>query len=198
MFGYGGNLGHPTDPENGLTYMRARFYEPWTGRFLSEDPAFDGPNWYVFCRNMPSATVDPTGMAPDWEPHFRYAFVLLSTVGPMLAITMATAVICDASNPATISNAIWVVRISLAVLELGKTIHGFSYDNPWANGGAHLGTIAAEAILVGATGKVPVLSAMAANLKITQRTQAALVGLVVFLYSIHLLVAMGFMEGEND
>ncbi len=61
MFGYCGNLGHPTDPENGLIYMRARFYEPWTGRFLNQDPAFDGKNWYVYCANAPTSYVDATG-----------------------------------------------------------------------------------------------------------------------------------------
>lgn len=58
MFGYCGNLGHPTDPENGLISMRARFYKPWTGRLLSEDPARDGWNWYGYAGNSPTATVD--------------------------------------------------------------------------------------------------------------------------------------------
>ena len=62
MFGYGGNLGHPTDPENGLIYMRARFYEPWTGRFLSEDPAGDGLNWYVYVSNTPTSYADRDGL----------------------------------------------------------------------------------------------------------------------------------------
>ncbi|MBX3096069.1 MAG: RHS repeat-associated core domain-containing protein [Fimbriimonadaceae bacterium] len=61
MFGYCGNLGHPTDPENGLIYMRARFYEPWTGRFLSEDEATDGSNWYVYCSSAPTTRSDPDG-----------------------------------------------------------------------------------------------------------------------------------------
>ena len=61
MFGYCGNLGHPTDPENGLIYMRARFYEPWTGRFLNEDPANEGANWYVYSCNKPSSLVDQDG-----------------------------------------------------------------------------------------------------------------------------------------
>ena len=61
MFGYCGNLGHPTDPENGLIYMRARFYEPWTGRILSEDPSKDGFNWYAYGANAPTAFVDFTG-----------------------------------------------------------------------------------------------------------------------------------------
>ncbi len=32
--------GHEYDTETGLSYMQARYYEPATGRFLSEDPAF--------------------------------------------------------------------------------------------------------------------------------------------------------------
>jgi uncharacterized protein RhaS with RHS repeats len=41
--------------------MRARYYEPWTGRFLSEDPAMDGANWYVYCANDPVNLFDPDG-----------------------------------------------------------------------------------------------------------------------------------------
>jgi RHS repeat-associated protein len=63
MFGYCGNLGHPTDPENGLIYMRARFYEPWSGRFLSEDPAKADMNWYSYANSCPPSFTDPSGYA---------------------------------------------------------------------------------------------------------------------------------------
>ena len=33
---YCGNLGHVSDDESGLVYMRARYYEPGSGRFISE------------------------------------------------------------------------------------------------------------------------------------------------------------------
>jgi RHS repeat-associated protein len=59
--GYCANLGHRRDAESGLVYMRARYYEPWTGRFVSEDPARDGQNWYVYCANDPVNKVDPDG-----------------------------------------------------------------------------------------------------------------------------------------
>jgi RHS repeat-associated protein len=62
MFGYCGNLGHPTDPENGLIYMRARFYEPWTGRFLSEDVIADGSNWYVYAESCSTSFKDFDGL----------------------------------------------------------------------------------------------------------------------------------------
>jgi RHS repeat-associated protein len=61
--GYCANLGHPED-ETGLVYMRARYYEPTTGRFISEDPARDGMNWYLFADGDPVGKVDFTGKMP--------------------------------------------------------------------------------------------------------------------------------------
>ncbi|MBV6457231.1 MAG: hypothetical protein HONBIEJF_00338 [Fimbriimonadaceae bacterium] len=62
---YCANLGHRQDDESGLIYMRARYYEPGTGRFVSEDPAGDGKNWYVYCGNNATNAVDRTGLFMD-------------------------------------------------------------------------------------------------------------------------------------
>lgn len=50
------------DAESGYTYLQTRYYHPNIGRFISEDPAMDGNNWYVYCGNNPVNMVDPTGM----------------------------------------------------------------------------------------------------------------------------------------
>jgi RHS repeat-associated protein len=60
-FKYVASIGHPTDEETGLIYMRARYYEPQTGRFVSEDPAKDGSGWYAYVEGNPVNRVDPTG-----------------------------------------------------------------------------------------------------------------------------------------
>jgi RHS repeat-associated protein len=62
-----GALGHPSEDETGLIYMRARFMDPVTGRFVSEDPAQDGANWYGYTTNNPVDRVDPSGKEDVWH-----------------------------------------------------------------------------------------------------------------------------------
>jgi RHS repeat-associated protein len=79
---YCANLGHSRDNESGLTYMRARYYEPWTGRFVSEDPGRDGENWFSYCGSDPVNGTDFTGenyikensMTIAWAVYFFYQF----------------------------------------------------------------------------------------------------------------------------
>jgi RHS repeat-associated protein len=61
--GYVGQLGHSTDGESGLTYMRARYMHPETGRFVSEDPSYSGGNWFAYANDDPVGNVDLTGEA---------------------------------------------------------------------------------------------------------------------------------------
>ncbi|MCL4285720.1 MAG: RHS repeat-associated core domain-containing protein [Fimbriimonadaceae bacterium] len=69
---YCANLGHVQDDESGLIYMRARYYEPWTGRFVSEDPAMSESNWYSYCLGDPVNAVDKSGQSRyyDWDVQF--------------------------------------------------------------------------------------------------------------------------------
>jgi RHS repeat-associated protein len=60
-----GALGHPSEDETGLVYMRARWMDPVTGRFVSEDPAFDGSNWFGYVRNNPVRNTDSSGELLD-------------------------------------------------------------------------------------------------------------------------------------
>lgn len=62
-----GFAGHTADPETGLLYMQARYYDPEVGRFLSVDvykaKAGDvfSSNLYVYAHAAPSVLVDPDG-----------------------------------------------------------------------------------------------------------------------------------------
>ena len=53
--------GEYTDIETGYVYLRTRYYDSNLGRFISEDSAKDGYNWYVYCGNDPVNRVDPSG-----------------------------------------------------------------------------------------------------------------------------------------
>lgn len=70
------------DSETGLYYLMARYYNPVNGRFLSEDPARDGYNWYVYCNNTPLIYVDPNGQ-----------FIITTTALVIIGLATAGAVV---------------------------------------------------------------------------------------------------------
>ncbi len=61
-FGFAGEY---TDTETGLTYLRARYYDPSTGQFLTRDPleAMTGQP-YAYAGNNPTNYTDPLGLWP--------------------------------------------------------------------------------------------------------------------------------------
>lgn len=69
-FKFVGRYGVMTEP-NGWYYMRARYYDPQVGRFISEDPkGFDGGdvNLYAYVHDDPVNFVDPWGLDPFGNP----------------------------------------------------------------------------------------------------------------------------------
>ena len=62
-----GYAGRPSDSATGLVDMRARFYDPSTGRFIARDPLPlqpGAPNPYSYAANRPLMFVDPLGLSP--------------------------------------------------------------------------------------------------------------------------------------
>jgi RHS repeat-associated protein len=89
LFGYTGRV---FDQATGLQYNRARFYDPNTGRFISQDPlSFAGgdPNLYRYVTNQPTNGTDPTGHS-FWD---RYGPAI--TIGLIIAGTVTLAVLTD-------------------------------------------------------------------------------------------------------
>jgi RHS repeat-associated protein len=71
--------GEVADPESGLVYLRARYYDPATGTFLSRDPLqgdVDNPlsrNRYAYALDNPVNRRDPTGQETLVEVNFASA-----------------------------------------------------------------------------------------------------------------------------
>jgi RHS repeat-associated protein len=82
--------GRDYDPETGLRYYRARYYDATTGRFLSEDPLgfFGGRNFYDYTWNNPVNFVDPRGTSPI--PPF---------IGPLPPVQTPPGFIVDLNDP---------------------------------------------------------------------------------------------------
>ena len=59
-----GFAGQFTEPQTGLQYLRARFYDPATAQFLSRDPLAEVTREpYGYAHQNPLQFIDPTGMA---------------------------------------------------------------------------------------------------------------------------------------
>jgi hypothetical protein len=64
------------DEQNGLLYMRARYYIPELGRFTSKDPVglLGGPNFYAYAMNDPIGLMDPLGLWYfDWSASYGFS-----------------------------------------------------------------------------------------------------------------------------
>ena len=75
--------GQQTDP-TGLQYLRARYYDPETGTFVSREPMAVSPSWmgnpFGYGAGNPARYSDPTGLYPidgsdgwaagDWNPYY--------------------------------------------------------------------------------------------------------------------------------
>ncbi len=75
-FRFVGQFGVMTEP-NGFYYMKARYYDPDVGRFISEDPiCFDGGdvNLMAYVGNNPVTLIDPIGEKAFFY-HFGTTFV---------------------------------------------------------------------------------------------------------------------------
>jgi RHS repeat-associated protein len=60
--------GREYDPESGLYFYRARYYDETVGRFISEDPIGirGGINFYSYTHNNPINRIDPMGLDDGW------------------------------------------------------------------------------------------------------------------------------------
>ena len=64
------------DSETGLYYYRARYYDPSSGRLVSEDSLefIAGTNFYAYVVNNPTNLIDPSGFSPKPVKPYRWRY----------------------------------------------------------------------------------------------------------------------------
>jgi hypothetical protein len=102
--------------------MRARYYEPWTGRFISEDPAMDGQNWFAYCSNDPVNRHDPSGNSDYINSSLSY----ITSIGVLLHALLGMRACADASAIAAMT--VKFQALFLAAWILGPNEDGKSND----------------------------------------------------------------------
>jgi RHS repeat-associated protein len=72
--------GKMQDAPTGLMYFNARYYDPTLGRFITEDPAKQGTNWYIYCYNSPLRYVDFNGKTAVEIAETNQGHIIVATI----------------------------------------------------------------------------------------------------------------------
>jgi len=118
--------GRELDPETGLYYDRARYYDPQLGRFVSEDPigVQGGINQYAYADNDPINGRDPSGLCPCIAVPIYVGLNEAATwaVVGILAATLANndrQINTDAFKASLTWRNFWVIAVTIIRAHLG-------------------------------------------------------------------------------
>jgi RHS repeat-associated protein len=89
--------GEQEDGETGLYFLRARYYDPETGRFLARDP-LEFNQRYAYAGNNPATMVDPSGLVPGPDPDAYYRATRRGTCAVLGWFRTS----CDETNESTL------------------------------------------------------------------------------------------------
>jgi len=185
-FKYVAQIGHPTDEETGLIYMRARYYDPEIGRFVSEDPGQHGMNWFIYAMNNPTNLYDFLGKKAIEVDDLLNLGLLFVAVGVLFAVMEQTflAVLY-------LLGAIFVFAVLLSGI-----ISSFS-DKKIGNlisGGFAVFNVLMEELLTSIAKYTPDIKAMAENLKYAKHGILTKVMVVTWLYMVEVYAALVLTE----
>ena len=144
--------GYFYDVETGLYFLKTRYYDPETGRFISPDSieyadpdSINGLNLYSYCANNPVSNVDPNGN--DWWHWLLGIFAVVLLVGLTIisagGASLGLMAIGCAANGVVMAGASTVTTI-LAFASVGAGITlvasgivaGIGAIETWATGGS--------------------------------------------------------------
>ena len=89
--------GYYFDEETGFYYLKTRYYDPETGRFITIDDisylapdTINGLNLYAYCGNNPVMMVDPDGCAPKWWQWLLFGIGAALVIASVVVLSVAT------------------------------------------------------------------------------------------------------------
>ncbi len=136
--------GYFFDTETGLYFLKARYYDPETGRFISQDDTqfldpntVNGLNLYAYCGNNPVMNVDPSGNW-SWQEFGNVLATIGSAIVGILAVAggIALSIISfGAAIPGVVAFGLAV--FSSALMGMGSAImsniNSQLHTNGWGN-----------------------------------------------------------------
>jgi RHS repeat-associated protein len=157
LFGY---TGREWDEDADLQYNRARWYDPATGRWLSQDPigfnAGDG-NLYRYVGNSPTTKIDPTGLYYwGWQEslgEFLAVNVLIPIVGVENLANASDTTLVTGTVIASVPIAVGIVAGGEVVLGVG-TLGGVATTTATCTGALTTVTTGAGTVHVSTVGTV--------------------------------------------
>jgi hypothetical protein len=112
------------DDESGLIYMRARYYEPGSGRFMNQDNRCAGKNWFMYCGGNPVDLAD--GAGANWQKAIcAFGGSLAEGVGVVM-LTAAVLWLVDATTPGELLQACVLLCIGEIYTAIAMSIAGMS------------------------------------------------------------------------
>jgi RHS repeat-associated protein len=123
------------DAESALYYMRARYFDPATGRFISEDPVtfLGGHNFYNYSGNEPTTFKDPFGLdktcnVPPIGPHSKLPTPITTCASDSLVDCMIQTE--SSGNPKAKSKkgATGLMQVTQTAID-ALNLHGFDAGN---------------------------------------------------------------------
>ena len=118
--------GYYYDTETGFYYLKSRYYDPNTGRFLSPDSQFNGGllgyNLYAYCENNPVMRADPDGMF--WNELKQVGQAIVGAAAVVGGIVGAAGVVVGTAAFTVGSGGAGAVAMPAAIAVAGEIITG--------------------------------------------------------------------------
>jgi RHS repeat-associated protein len=139
--GFGASAGYGYSSDHTLIQMPGRWYEPETGRFLSEDPHGDGKNWYVYGHNAPVTGSDPSGHSWNISQMAYWLGILASMSAIGMLFSAMNSKFTAADREMMILSALYAANLAIMFFgeSLGNALGDHCEDNPLVEIGGIMG-----------------------------------------------------------